>query len=82
MPDSCAAFGCTYQGQLLLYNFIPSVKWYPEQRLKWVTAMRRENGQLRKKNNEQICSVHFATDKPSSFSKSWIFPTIYSFSLC
>ena len=49
MPDSYAAFGCT--------NRIPLAKRYPEQRItKWVTA---------KNDRVQLCSAHFATDKPS-----------------
>ena len=32
--------------------------------------MRREKWTARKINNTQICGAHFATDKPSKFSKS------------
>ena len=49
MADSYAAFGCT--------NRISLAKRYPEQRITtWVTA---------KNDRVKICSVHFATDKPS-----------------
>ena len=52
---------------LLLYNFIntPSVKSYPEQRNKWVTAMRTAKWLAKNINNTQVCSAYLATDKPS-----------------
>ena len=65
MPGSCAAFGCTS----LEFCRIPSATRYPERRMKWVTAMRREKWLAKKINNAQICSSHFATDEPSQFSK-------------
>ena len=44
MPESCATFGCTNRrsSTSLQFYLIPSAKRYPEQRIKWVTAMRRE----------------------------------------
>ena len=75
--------GVQIKGQLLLYNFII----YHQQN----NILNKEgNGPLlwgamrgkwlaKKINNAWICSAHFATDKPSKFSKVWIFPTISSF---
>ena len=67
MPDSCAAFGCTNQRSTttLQFHHIPLAKRYPERRMKWVTAMRREKWPAKKINNAQVCSVHFASDEPS-----------------
>ena len=68
MPESCAAFGCTNRRSTTSLQFyrIPSVKRYPEQRMKWVTAMRREKRPAKSINNAQICSAHFETDEESS----------------
>ena len=67
IPDSCAAFRCAYRRSttsLQLYR-ITSAKRYPERRIKWVTAMRREKWSAEKINNPRTCSAHFVTGKPS-----------------
>ena len=71
MPDSCAAFGCTNRRSTTSLQFyrIPSAKRYPERRIKWVTAVRREKWPAEKINNARICSAHFTTGKSSKFSK-------------
>ena len=78
MLDSCAAFRCIYWRSTTSMQFyhIPSAKQYLEWRIKWVTAMRREKSPAKKINNAQICSSHFATDKPLKFSKALISSTI------
>ena len=67
MRHSCAAFGCTNPRLTtsLQFYYIPSAKRYPEQIIKWVTAMRREKWPAKKINSARICSAHFATYKPS-----------------
>ena len=67
MPNSCTAFGCANQRLITYLQFycIPSAKRYTEQRMKWVTAMRREKWLAKKINNAQIYNVHFAADKQS-----------------
>ena len=66
MPDSWAAFGCTNERSSTSLQFycIPLAKQHPEQRIKWVTAMRREKWPAEKINNAQIWSAHFVTGKP------------------
>ena len=80
MPDSCAAFGCTIRrsSTSLQFHRISSAKRYPERRIQWVTAMRREKQPIDKISNTRICSAHFATVKPSYFSRAQSFPTISS----
>ena len=67
MPDSCAAFRCTNRISTTSLQFYrtPSVKSYPEQRKKWVTAMRTAKWLAKNINNAQVCSAYLATDKPS-----------------
>ena len=67
MPESCATFGCTNRrsSTSLQFYLIPSAKRYPERRIKWVTAMRREKWSAEKINNPRTCSAHFVTGKPS-----------------
>ena len=67
MPDSCGAFGCTNwrSSTSLQFYRIPSAKRYPERRIKWVSAMRREKWPAEKINNARMCSAHLATGKPS-----------------
>ena len=67
MLNSCAAFGCTNwrSSTSLQFYRIPSAKRYPEQKTKWVTALRRAKWPTEILNNAQICSAHFATGKPS-----------------
>ena len=67
MPDSCAAFRCTNGRSTTSLQFYrtPSVKSYPEQRIKWVTAMRKVKRLAKNISNAQVCSAYFATDKPS-----------------
>ena len=67
MPESCATFGCTNRrsSTSLQFYLIPSAKRYPERRIKWVTAMRREKWSAEKINNPRTCSAPFVTGKPS-----------------
>ena len=55
MPDSCTAFGCTNRRSTTSLQFycIPSANQYPERRMKWVTAMRREKWLAKKINTAQ-----------------------------
>ena len=66
MPESWAAFACTNQRSSTSLQFycILSAQQYPEQRIKWVTAMRREKWPAEKINNTRICKAHFVTGKP------------------
>ena len=43
VPESCAALVCTIRRSTTLQFYcIPSVRQYPEQRIKWVTADERK----------------------------------------
>ena len=65
------------EGQFKILSYMFSETISEQGITKWVSLLKKRRA--KKISNTQICIAHFATDRPSQFSKARIFPTISSF---